>query len=431
MMQMKKHIFANIRNIVLLFFVAQIVVGVLWMKNRMGMEQSMPVMERGGLFYMAILPVLKAVSKGFFLLQVILAGFAYDFLFQSLWPVSVPMRSVRVLAVITSQSLVFAYNTLTPYSIATSILVFQLGLWSVEKNKSSISWKTALISALLLLFQAFWLPEYAIFGVLPLGALLWVVTKNRTLMNRSILIVAAAAGSLILAIVGGMVSDSEDMKSATYRALARSSQLHIAQSVGYYPMEVQDVVSREDFGQVAENPERLEELVYGPVVEAYGKKVGESYLKTVIEANREAYGNETKQEILQDMEAYCLTPIMVLYKLSGHGSPSRVKRLQEYVLLPNPKVGNLLTWLSAIAFAVGFIYLVGYLLVGMIKKKRSLSHINFVIFGAIGIAVFQILWYTFQGGGVMDYRKNLLLTAMWIASAVSCLGRKDEKIEEE
>lgn len=437
-MQFKQHVSAIIGRVLLLFFALQIVWGVIWMKDAF-LQPISRITPDGGLLYQAGFEMFCRMKVLYFVIQILVMGTAWDYLFQQIHKTGAPMQSLRIMAILTIPPMLQVLMTVTPYAMATAGLVFLLAFAVQTVKEASIQTAMLLKAALVYIFLCLWLQEFFLFGSVPLSVVFVEFCKKselektkKLLTGLCIFLAAAAFGAGGLILSQNTDHPGKDMNSLDYSLFARYSQLHISQAVGYYPEEVQEVVSRNSFGEVSANPERLKKLVYDPLIQAYGEEHAKELISVLTDLNREMYSFENRNEILWDLGAYLATPVIVKMQLEGHGTPSLTKRNMEYFMERSPATAYRLIVLWAASF-VGFA-LIGAVLFGGWLLKRKLPRKFIPIFAMlVGVSLLLIFWYTWQGGGIMDYRKNLPVTGLWTGlfavmadslSGIGCLGKR-------
>lgn len=302
-----------------------------------------------------------------------------------------------------------------PYSLAASGLFLELMLaWRLRQKKTELTVRE--VSALFLcwLASALLLPEYGIFGALPL-LLLLAARAAGALRTRApgrpggvwwVSVFLTAAG--LAAAAGVCLAQAYPIEVTACSRIAWSS---INGYYGDWPEEIISAVAYETILDVASNPEKLEQELWPMLLEQQGEERARQMLSEISRLTWDRSKNRVLRQAAWDMAGYAVPPLVVPRQLDGKAYASYTGRNYDIMRWYAPGWTYYYMQYSCWMFLTGLALTAALQLFRLRQAWREKRWFLAALAALTGGGM--VLWYTLQGGGRMDYKKTIVLTAFW------------------
>ncbi len=451
MRKLTKHIIAVAGRILFMGFTVQIIFGIVWMAVNFAHCQHFE--EADSLLYPAVLMIAKGMGRIFpvpyycfvyifqaglclysvyFFEGVILAVFFSDGT-GATWNAgrraahSRLFRLWSAMAVATAVPVMQCVMALLPYSLTGSLLLTELGI--VIKTifvKKRLSVQDVVKLLILWALSALLLHEYLLFGALPtviatasqfFRAAAGPSSKERiTGLKRAAYKAAAAAVALgMLSAVYGVCESRgiyEEKNPNLIKGLfSRTCLTTVLWDWDTWTDELVDGLAWEVRYSAAYYADNITLEVEPYIDERYGGSANEFYLST-ISAAWQSYRTDIIHETLWDIAGYAISPVIIRRQLSGLGYMSLTARNYDMMKRTAPRltkyyVNFFLDWFIA-ALVIAAVCAVFAAADKMIRKHAAVA-------AALSVApACMCVRYALMGAGIMDYKRTLIITALWI-----------------
>ena len=417
--------------------------------------------EYMGIAYLLVIRAAKALS---FLIplpehcfiyaaQLLAATAAAIFFLNSLESVRARGKLFRVWAVLALLTLPMAMQchlAVLPHSLATSLMLMQLGV-SLRGRKAK--GKEALLltaCGLLWLGETLLLPSFEF-----LGGAVFVWTGLRDVLRRlpvrgegaaarqagadlqgavRLLLLCGAMAGLVIQI--GAFSRQEGAHGRMQNSLqAAAFRRFVWDDFGElyadWPAELKEALTQEEIAECNKYPERKSRILGEKVDGVYGRERAREIYWTVAKAGMRIRWKRNLKEILMDGAGYGAAPLANLILMEGKGQKSYAAMNYEVMRMKAPKVTSLYVrfggWLFGGAALISLLLLVMAFLKADGAERTELARAGAPL---LMLCVVFVLFFTFQGGGVMDHKNVLPVTTLWaawaMAEAAFWVGKKDD-----
>lgn len=463
-----KAFFAVAGGVLFIGFSIQIVLGLGWMVcNFPGFQQfgesglyveiskSFICDEYEGILYPVLILMARGIEDFFripyhyilYLLQLCLAFVAAYRLLQS---AGVKGRGLTVwasLALLTFPMAMQCHLAVLPDSLTGSFLLLELSFAFHILHQGGELRSRQLIKVL-----AFWLlaalmqPVYLYLGAIPVIFLFFFgMVKSRKTNKKKILY----NGIMILAFAG-MITGVEDLTqvegyygrvhpSLNASLMSRCAWLYVENGYELWPREAKETVPWEQAVQISHYADNMERILAKPLEEAVG-----------VERAREIFGEiagiawqHHKSKILHnaawDVVGYTFSPAVLQRQLTGKAYDSYSGRNYDIMRARTPQLTesylNYSCWWFAAGLGVAAVVQMAVIGKALYRAWRRTSAISF--HGGKVLSVFiclftsgaLVLLYALRGAGMMDYKKSIAVTLLWLLWALlSCvrgIGRRE------
>lgn len=449
MRKLTGHIFAVAGRLLFIGFTLQIIFGMIWMVGNFVHCQQFG--EVNSLLYPAVLMIAKGMGRVFpvpyycfvYIIQTGICFCAVYFFLKIIQDIfsgkccgisnnhekgkacGKLFRIWAVLAVLTAVPVMQCMLALLPYALTGALMLIELGLAIKAiyyRGMQRVS-DVVKISAVWVL-QALFLHEYMLFGAIPvfmvlISELQWGLKNGRRTLRRASYYVAAIAVSLgmLTAVYGSckQIGLYEEKNPGFVKGLfSRTCLTTVLWDWDTWTDELVEQLAWEVRYSAAYYADNITLEVEPYIDEKYGDEAGEFYLDTIGVA-WESYKTQIIHELLWDAAGYSVSPVIVKRQLSGLGYMSLTARNYDMMKRSTPKltkyyVNFFLDWFIA-ALAVFAICVVAAVLnlLRRVKKPQLMCLLTL-----IATAVCMCIRYVLMGAGIMDYKRTLMITALWI-----------------
>ncbi|MBQ7934317.1 MAG: hypothetical protein IJ327_05995 [Lachnospiraceae bacterium] len=340
MQNVLKHGAALLRRVIWLGMGLQVILGLIWMLNNMGIEHSFgvdwssggpvdrPFMQWGVLYpfivgvvrgmaqwlhvpYYSIvycLQLVAALGSGCFLLKQVTGWVWYVRLGVSMILISIPMAMQSHLAVL-------------PYSLGASVILLELAFVAALWKQQRWYLRGLLPAYFCWLMEMLILPEYLWLGGIPLLVAsiryLWQWRKEQCTGAWAGLVVI---GSILCIMVAGGVwqHKSETYLDVRQMLAARCIWSNLYEVSGAWPMEVKEQIDGAVLRAACDNPEVFYKGFFS-CLEELPKTQEKEYLRMMIDSARIVNGKRVLVEIAYDGLGYLMSGVVVPLQLEGKG----------------------------------------------------------------------------------------------------------------
>lgn len=460
MQKARKGILAVAGRMLLIGFSIQIVLGLTWMLcnftgyHRFGetfvyeeIAENLICDEYEGILY----PVLIRITKGMegllsipyrcflYLLQLGTAFFAADTLLGSVGVKGGIRRIWGSLALLTFPMAMQCHIAAVPDSFVSSLLLLELAL-AIAAFRSGELLRFSRLAKVLGCFVAvaLLLPDNLFIGAVPplfllLYGLAGAWRKDRKRVFSYVVLVFAFLGILSgvnsLTRVEGYYGRAH--KSAQLAMAGRCAWLYIGYHYDELPEEVKSCLTPGDALQVSCYADKVEQVLGRKLEEAYGEEHSRELLLALAGQAWEADRDTILHNTAWDVVGYLFSPMVVQRQFNGMAYDSYSGRNYDIMREKNPVLTAYYMdygcrWFAAglLVSAVGFPVSAATRLVrraqdcrkGVPGKTGLTPRAGTVISVVMCLCTFGVLTlvYTLRGAGMMDYKKSVAITLMWM-----------------
>lgn len=426
-------------------FAVQIVLGICWMvmnfpnlprfgESALYVEISKTLIcdEYEGILYPVLILMARGIEELFripyyCILYLFQMGLAYLAGYQFLKAVGVKEKMPLIggsMALLTFPMAMQCHLAVLPDSLAASFLLLELsfGLQILLKGQSLRAGEFVKV-------LAFWLltgltqPEYLYLGGIPVAVLFvygfikgWKNQKKKILYN----------GILILAFAG-MITGVESLTQIEgyYGRTHQSMGLAMAGRCGWpyvyqdyenWPAEVKEYLTWEEALHIDYYADNMERILGRTLEKAVGVERAGELLWEIGEIGWQHHKNAIVHDAAWDVAGYMFSPMVVLRQFTGKVYDSYSGRNYDIMRMNTPQLTEYYFDYGCRWFTVGLAVAALLWLVTVFREKRSFWNAGKIVallgwmFTVAGVA----LYYCLRGAGMMDYKKSVAVTLLWI-----------------
>ncbi len=440
-------------------FSIQIILGVCWMVcNFTGFQQfaesslyeeisrTLICDEYEGILYPVLIMLTGGIEKLFripyrcilYLLQI---GFAFFASYRLLQSVGVKKKRWTIwgsLAMLTFPMAMQCHLAVLPDSLVTTALLAELSFAIAALTEAEQLRPRAFVKVLVFwLLSALLRPEYLYIGGVPVLLLFlyglakaWKRDKKRILYN-GILMVAFAG--LILSVTD--LTEVEGYygrvhKSINFTLAKRAVWQFASMDYAGWPEEVKACVTQAQAWEMEHYADNVERILGEVLEDAVGKERAEELFGELAANAWQWHRDGILHYTMWDIVGYTFSPVVVQLQFGGEAYDAYSGRNYDIMRAHTPVLTsyymNYGCWWFVVGFVVAALILclgVVKYLIGMFLCKRKPSANGGKVLGGISCLCsggLIVLWYTLQGTGTMDYKKNIAVTLLWILGMLIC-----------
>ena len=340
-------------------------------------------------------------------------------------------RLWAVLAFLTFPGAAQCHLAVLPISLTASLFLISLGIfWGGalgDKAKENRPLLTLAKLGVLWLLMALLMPDYRILGALPL-----VLRAARELFQgrkraeekgeasrifRLAMLTAVFLG--VVPLISGMTiregAWGRMQKTPEAAAFRRFAWDDLGKLYSYWPQELKDALSQEDIRVINQHPEQKTWILGQNVDGRYGKEKAREIYGAMAKVGYQIRWRHDLKEIGQDFLGYGFSPVAELVLSSGKGQATFAGMNYDVMRRRAPRFTSVFVRYAGWCF-LGSIVLCGILrmmeLAGEEKREKRASLLRGLTYLIFAIVI--LLYYVFQGGGVMDAKNVLPVTSLWM-----------------
>lgn len=442
-------------RILFIGFGIQVVLGLCWMVCNFGglqkfgdsllyeeISKTFICDEYEGILY----PVLLMITRGIeefshipyrFILYLLQTGFAFFVSYKMLECVGVTKRFQKMvggLALLTFPMAMQCHLAVLPDSLVSSCLLLELAFCmriflQGEKVSSAEFVKVLSCWTVLSLFR----PEYVIIGSIPVIILfLYGLVKTwrsdkRTILRNGVLMVSFFG--MIL-----MISDLTRVEGYYDRATPSLSSMlasrcvtfHAEEDYGNWPEEVKAHISLEQAQLVDGYVDNGERILAKTLEEAVGAERAQELLGELANIAWQRHRREIVHNTAWDVVGYTFSPLVVQRQFAGKAYDSYSGRNYDIMREKTPMLSAYFVDYSCWWFKAGLVItaVLGVLCFAMylIKRGKKVPEIQPITWSGAILSMITCLVtmgvligiYSLRGAGMMDYKKSVAVTLLWI-----------------
>jgi preprotein translocase subunit SecG len=292
-------------------------------------------------------------------------------------------------------------------------------------------------------FQAlsFWvisiwiLPAYALLGipvVLFVLARVFLHLRGARGLRASSLLVIVLFGLFLgfwkveLGYENGINGFSLSVSQAT---LSRVSWPVFEKVLPYLPSQVKEVVSAQDIRLIHERPEEITQILVPELVDKVGQ---EETIRLLYDTAKICLDYHTKQvvgQILTDIVSYMITPVALVWQLSGEGTESFGGQNYARMKAQAPGITKIFVWYTFCWFVLGIVvtvllHLLNTFCMNQQKSSDKTYKWKIALFcTCVATSLCVAVVYTLQGASMMDYKKGIIPTLLWYVGMIVVLRK--------
>lgn len=461
MQKVAKAVLAVAGRVLFIGFSIQIILGICWMLcNFTGFQrfgESLLCEEIGKTLicdeYEGILyPVLILVTKGMeelilvpyrFILYLLQIGFAFWVSYQLLGSFCVQEKSRRVwgaLAMLTFPMAMQCHLAVLPDSFVSSLLLLELavvsGILINGRRVTPGSFVKALVCWVLAVLLR---PEYLYIGIPPLVLLslyglgkAWKDDRKRMWYPLTLLVLVVVLGGLLLMVKNFTQEEGcydRVTKSRNAAMVSRLAWPYAGTDYEFWPGEVKAQFTFEEARQIDYYADHMDRILGRTLEEALGKERAEELFGEIAEIAWQNHKNEILHRTVWDAMGYTVSPLVLQRQFTGKIYDSYSGRNYDIMRSKTPFLTKYYMDYSCMWFGAGLVLtavLEGVrLAAGLTEKaerRKRLQKLCRWLLTAV-CCVFSsgvlVLVYTLRGAGMMDYKKSIAVTLLWICWMLS------------
>lgn len=439
-----QHFWAIVGRILLIGLCAWIVLGIGWMGMNFPYLQSFGETalyeeisktficdEYEGILYPILILFARGIAKIFpipyhcilYVVQLACAFCAGRFLLgcagvkKKLWSIG------GSLVLLTFPMAMQCHLAVLPSSLVSSFLLLELalGLQIIRGKKTLAVWEFAKVLGCWLLL-ALLQPEYLYLGAVPVILLfLFGACKAWKKEERSILycgILMCTFGGMILSVMG--LSQTAGYYGRVHKSLnvamaSRCVWPNANKDYEVWPEEVKEYLTWEDALHIDFYADHMERILGRTLEDKVGVEHAEALLGEVASIGWERHRNTVLHDAAWDMAGYIFSPMVVQRQLLGKAYDSYSGRNYDIMRQKAPQLTEYYLNYGSLWFAVGLGLTVLLWLVYWCRRHFAWTMEGvLVLFGWMFTILGIVLYYTLQGAGMMDYKKSLGVTLLWL-----------------
>lgn len=415
------HLCAVCKGILFIGFSIQIVLGLIWMCSNFTSFQEFA--RDKSIVYGAVYALCGKQPQMMYLLQ-LTAAFLVDYqvlrvlksggTFGNLW---------GTLALLTFPMAMQCHMAVLPWSFAGSLFLLELSfaIEFLKKNEKPVRWVFGGM-ALCWLSLAVLLPEYRLFGGIPVLLTLLFGGKRVSREPKKCLYLFAAAGiSCALAVGAGTAakraSGIED-RSLSFTLACRMAWPSLWSDRSGWPEEVQKAVE-DSLWETTYYPDNMDRMMKPLMEETFGKEKADAYFRQIAENAWTHRTSAIVRQMVWDVLGYGVTPVIMKLQLEGRGYDSYTGRNYEIMrnhtpLLTKYYVDYSCWWFPVCIVLAMFSMVLNGIHMGEFPRKNQVS----ILLVCVLSAAVMILCYTMRGTGLMDYKMSFAASSLWLAFAL-------------
>lgn len=454
MQKARKCFLAIAGKLLLIGFGIQIVFGLLWMlRNFTGVQQfgetdlyveiskTFICDEYVGILYPVLILLARGIEQIFrvpfhcilYLVQLGMAGFAGYRLFRAFPGTGKLYGAWGSLAMLTFPITMQCHLAVLPESLAGSFLLLELACMAEAFREGGVLRSRQFVKVLSCgLVSALLMPEYlylcapsAVFLFLY-GIVKSLKGRKEKILHNSILAVVFVA--LILSMgqlttVPGYYGRVHP--SLSFALVSRSAWPRVSEDYEYWPEEVRQAVPSSQAFETDFYADQMDLLLGAALEKAVGEQRAEELFREMAAGAWQRHKKDILHDTAWDALGYTFAPMVVQRQFEGKVYDSFSGRNYEIMRFRAPILTkhywNYCSWWFAmgllLAAAVRVVNGVEYFLERKRKKKDTaagyvggIKTLSACLITALGI----VIVYTLRGAGMMDYKKAIAVTALWI-----------------
>lgn len=434
---MKRHVICVLRRMLFIGVSVQIILGMAWGGANFAQLQEFEDTYlyfsgggRPGLY--ALLVMITGGVKGYcilYLLQLALAGYAAYELIDVLTAaakrkLSLPMEIWSVFGIITIPGAMQCHLAILPNSLTCSLFMLMIawGGRGLLNSKAGVV-KPAVVMGSLWVFQCLLMPEYRLVGgALFVGILGVLLLRSRK--KQLVLLAAAFVGLAVClsALIQSADSEVQRRESMALKAVSRFVWPNFLDNHGAWPIEVTSVMSPETAEILSRNADEVYRTFAPMMEQAVGAEHVDAVYWKLAKTVLSIRSREIAGKILWDGVCHTFSPYLLTKQLEGVGYQSYSGRNYEIMKAHTPGLTALYVAYEGWWFAVGIVLAALLSILTLRKGMNGAAAGKWILLAG---ALVQVIYYTMQGAGIMDYKQTVFVTVVWNLWVCSCVWFED------
>lgn len=453
MQKVCKALGAVVGKVLFVGFVVQIVLGICWMvmnfpyiqnfgESALYVEISKTLIcdEYEGILYPVLILLARGIEEIFpipyhcimYLLQL---SVAFTAGYRFLKVVGLKGKAQRIFgafALLTFPMAMQCHLAVLPDSLVAScmLLLLTFGLQILLGGQSFSATEFAKVLTFWLL-TALLQPEYLYLGAVPVAVLLmygiakaWKNSAKRILYY--VILIGAFAG-MILSVES--LTQVEGYYGRTHRSLnsalaSRFTWSRVCREYELWPEEVKQCLTWEEALHIDYYADHMDRILGRTLEAKLGVERAEELLGEIARIGWRQHRHIILHDIGWDVVGYTVSPMVIQRQLMGKAYDSYTGRNYDIMRAETPLIATYYLNYGCWWFAVGFVVVIFVQLLILLHEKRSFWKAGMVtaLFGWMLTVCGVVVYYTMRGAGMMDYKKGLLVTLLWIVWMVRYAG---------
>lgn len=428
-----RYLCAVVKRIMVLGFGVQIVLGLVWLCSNFGSVQDFP--ESASAAYRLLYTLTGKRPQLLYAVQLGVALWAADRFLTSLCRTQRRLgeRLFGALALLTFPMALQSHLALLAWSLCGSAVLLEWSFFT-ELLRCGQEKTLRLLGGMLLCWaaSALLLPEYRLLGAVPVLLVLPAVIKRHRrepgkLALRLVLVLLGgclAAGLGLLAVR----ASGEKPRSLWYALACRTAWPTILSDHGMWPEEVQEALG-ERVIEMSFYPDNMDRIMRPLMEETFGAKQADVYYRRIAGIEWERRGRNILTQVRWDIVGYAMTPAILPKQLEGGKYESCSARNYEIMRQRLPVLTKVYVHYSCGWFlaAVCGSAVLTVLCIAADRESLKRCGLGGWLLPAAS-AAFDVLWYTMQGAGLMDYKATFAVGSLWLAWALTAM-QEERRIE--
>lgn len=310
-----------------------------------------------------------------------------------------------------------------PQSLLLSAFLMMSGLCiSALRREREMTWGFWAWLCCLWFVSALLKPDYFWLAGFPVVWMLSVCIIRKGIWKRAVFLtlVTMLATGTVNAATTTPGSYGKIQKTVGAAMVSRLVWPNFSTTYFFWPQEVKEVMSPELAGSISERADEVQ-LTFGPLLEErFGREKANVYYWNMAMQCMQVRTRENLAAIGKDLMSYFCVPVslkMQLNGMSGSYSGWNYGRMREAMPVLTKYYVRYSLWFFVIA---------GVCLAGIaVTAKPGMRETGGAMLTAA--VIFQVLWYTMSGAGMMDYMNVPVVTALWFGGLLKIYEIKTEQ----
>lgn len=443
-----------LEKVIFIGFVIQAAIGAVWMcMNFAGFQEfgesvfyargieQMNADKYAGILYPVFLLFVRGVEKVirlpyFYLvyaLQLLTSCYASYVFLGTVWKKRGRVRAFMAFAMSAFPMLMQCHLAVLPHSFVCSFFLLEISAAvHVCCGKEEAGGRTSAKPVLFWLICLLLLPEYWYLGAVPaLFAGIYEAAfflKRRPLQKGCLKGLAGYFGMVLLVCGAGVViyGNFPNASARAGAAVSRFAWTSLEKNFELWPEEVKGGLDREAVRESSFYADNIKRILVPLMEEAFGREQAKDYMLQIARICGEQNRSKILHEIAWDQAAYTVSPIALQMQLEGRGYDSYSGRNFDIMRAKTPQLTGIYMeygcWWFAAALCLGAAARILIFTEGIRRPSASRVFSLFLVLCSCGC---MILWYTFRGAGMMDYKLTIAVNCVWMLFSLSVCGRRE------
>lgn len=433
------HLSAVAGRMLFIGFSLQILLGLAWICGNITHVQQF---GDGFLFMPEAGLSLQVCATFWYLFQLAVAFFAGDFFLKAVsgGKLSRIFQIWGSLVLVTIPTNLQCHLALLPHSLVSSLLLCQLAfVWKAVREKDFFGTKNLAGTLICWLLLACLAPQYRYLGAVPVLFLFLYGFRRlgrghlRKAVYQALLLctfTGLVLGMGVWGRSGNRVREPEHLptESGAGQTFAeamfhRFAWTTVLRDWNLWPEELKAAAGDDLLWSAALYTDNVTEELQPYLTEQLGQEAADALYLDVAEGALKQFPGQILKEMAWDAFAYSVPPVGTRLFLKGRGYDSGCPRNYDIMRRETPVLTQYVMdygcWWFGVALVLAAFLTVAGAFVTADASKKTFGGIGYAVLAAVATGALMVLWYTFQGAGILDVKNTIALAAFWAAWMVT------------